>query len=332
MRQIASDIEKHEFKGVYLLYGEETYLKNFYKDKLIAALSRPGDTLNFSVFSGRSVNSEELISLADTLPFLAEKRLIVVKDSGFFKKTDERLAEYVKNVPSETVIVFVEDEVDKRGKMYKAVNASGYAAEMKTPEERELRQWVAAQLKKYGKKVRQSTVEAFIGRVGTDMQTMSSELDKVVSYVGEREIVEDSDIMEICTVHLSNTVFDLVDAIAAGRQKAAMDLYYEMIMAKEPPMRILFLIAREFNSLLETKVLASEGADKKTIASKIGRPPFVVGKYQSLASRFTAAYLRQALTDCIDMEESVKTGKITDRLSVELLIIKYSKGMTKDER
>lgn len=332
MRQIISDIEKHEFKSVYLIYGEEAYLKDQIKDRLVAALSRPDDTLNYSVFSGRSIDVKELISLADTLPFLAEKRLIVVKDSGFFKKADDTLTDYIKKVPAETVIVFVENEVDKRGKMYKAVNSAGYAAEMTTPAEAELKKWIAVQFKKEGKLVRGSTVQKLMTRVGTDMQTLKSEIDKLVSYVGSRDTIEDEDIDAICIVHMSNNVFALVNAISEGRQKAAMDLYYEMVLAKEPPMKILFLIAKEFNTLLEVKALAAQSFDNKTIAAKTGRQAWLMGKYRTLASMFTAAYLKGAIQDSIEMEEAVKSGKITDRLSVELLIIKYSKGITKNER
>ena len=87
MKTIDLNIKEKKFPGVYLLYGEEVYLKRQYRDKLLAALTLPGDTMNFSAYQGKDINPGELIDLAETLPFFAEKRVILVEDSGFFKTT-----------------------------------------------------------------------------------------------------------------------------------------------------------------------------------------------------------------------------------------------------
>ncbi|XME00965.1 DNA polymerase III subunit delta [Lachnospiraceae bacterium C1.1] len=324
MGQTADDIKNRTFKSSYLLYGEESYLKGLYKKRFKSALAADGDNMNFTVFSGSAIDTKELIDLADTMPFMVEKRLIIVEESGFFKKSNEELAEYLKNVPEETCIVFIENEVDKRGKMYKAVSKYGCAEELKTPEESQLRKWVAASFQKNGKKIRSSSVDFFIARVGNSMCTLESEMDKLVAYCGEREVIEDSDIEAICSIHLSNTVFDLVDAVSGGHRKKAMELYGEMLSAKEPAMRILFLIVREFAALLATKEVSRTTRDRKAIAAAIGKPFFTVGKYQEAAARFTPERLRSAIEKCVEMEEAVKTGKITDTLSVELIIADLS--------
>ncbi|MCR5527545.1 MAG: DNA polymerase III subunit delta [Lachnospiraceae bacterium] len=326
MRQIANDVKTGDFNRLYLLYGDEIYLKNSWKNKIIDKLRNPGDTLNYRMFSGQSIDTAELISLADTLPFMAERRLIVVEGSGLFKKSaPDELVEFIKNVPEETCLCFVEDEVDKRSKLYKTLKSAGGCIEELTElDESEIRLWAAKKFGKFNKKVRGSTVQRIIDRVGTDLQTLDSELDKLISYVGERDVVEDSDVDAICTVHLNNTVFDLVNATISGEQKKAMELYYEMIADKEPPLKILFLIAREFKALLETKELLKSTRDRKFIAGKVGRPPFVVGRYEAIVSKFSAEYLSGVINDCLEMEEGVKTGKISDRLSVELIIVKYS--------
>ena len=281
--------------------------------------------MNFAVYSGSGTDTKELMGLADTMPFLAEKRLIIVEESGFFKKSNEELSDYLKKVPEETCIVFIENEVDKRGKMYKAVSKYGCAEEMKTPEEAQLKKWVAGTLQKNGKKIRSSSVDFFIARVGNSMCTLESEMDKLISYTGEREVIEDEDIATICSVHLSNTVFDLVDAVSGGHQKKAMELYGEMLSAKEPAMRILFLIVREFAALLAVKEVSRNTRDKKEIAAVIGKPFFTVAKYQAAAARFTGEELKKAIEECVEMEELVKTGRITETLSVELIIAHLSR-------
>ena len=120
-------------------------------------------------------------------------------------------------------------------------------------------------------------------------------------------------------------IFEMIRALAEKNQKKALDLYYDLLSLKEPPMRILFLIARQFNQLLLVKSLAAKGYDKAAIASRAKIAPFVAGRCMTQARSFTTDQLKTAVQDCVQAEEDVKTGKITDTLSVELLIMKYSK-------
>ena len=102
-------------------------------------------------------------------------------------------------------------------------------------------------------------------------------------------------------------------------------MYYDLLELKEPPMRILSLIVRQFNGILQVKDLMSRGISGKEIASKIGAAPFVASKYQTQAKYFEMNTLLDALNECAKTEEAVKQGRLNDRLGVELIIIKYSK-------
>ena len=134
-------------------------------------------------------------------------------------------------------------------------------------------------------------------------------------------MVEPQDVEAVCATRISNRIFDMVTAIAEKRQKDALELYYDLLTLKEPPMRILFLIARQCNLLLQARAMKSKGASNKEIASGLGVPPFAVGKYLSQASRFKSAVLRRALSRCVEAEEAVKTGRMNDVMSVEILIV-----------
>ena len=120
-------------------------------------------------------------------------------------------------------------------------------------------------------------------------------------------------------------IFEMIRALAEKNQKKALNLYYDLLSLKEPPMRILFLIARQFHQLLLVKSLAAKGYDRATIASRAKIAPFVAGRCMAQAKSFTTERLKTAVQDCVQAEEDVKTGKIADTLSVELLILKYSK-------
>ncbi len=129
MKNIQEDIKKQQFKPVYLLYGEEAYLRQQYKQMILKALMPEEDSMNFSRYEGKGVEPREIIDLAETMPFFADRRVILLENTGFFKNKCEELAEYMKQIPEYLCIIFVETEVDKRGKMYKAVRAAGRVVE-----------------------------------------------------------------------------------------------------------------------------------------------------------------------------------------------------------
>ena len=117
----------------------------------------------------------------------------------------------------------------------------------------------------------------------------------------------------------------MVNAIADHEQKKALDLYYDLLTLKEPPMRIMYLITRQFQILLNLKDMSSRGFDQGTIASKVGIPPFAVRKNQAQAKGFTMEQLKTAIRDGVELEEAVKTGRLNDQMAVEMFIVKYSK-------
>ena len=321
MQRIQNDIKSGQFQPVYLLYGEERYLKRQYRDKLKGVLCTPDDNMNNHFYEGRNVSVGEIIDLAETLPFLAQHRVIFLDNSGLFKSGGEQMAEYLKVQNESTVLIFTEAEVDKRSKPFKAAQAQGCAVEFAAQDENTLKRWVAGILGREGKKITENTVLLLLSKTGTDMENIHMELEKLICYCMDREVVEPRDVEAVCTTRVSNHIFDMVTAIAEKRQKDALELYYDLLTLKEPPRRILFLIARQCNLLLQAKAMKSKGQSNKEIASGLGVPPFAVNKYLSQASRFKSSTLRQALTRCVEAEEAVKTGRMNDVMSVEILIV-----------
>nr|WP_318684289.1 DNA polymerase III subunit delta [uncultured Acetatifactor sp.] len=321
MQRINDDIKQGNLRQIYLLYGEERYLRRQYTERLKKALCGEGDQMNTHFYEGKDVPVGEIIDLAETLPFLSRRRVIFIKNSGLFKSGGEKMAEYL-NSPSETAyFVFTESEVDKRSKLYKLIQSRGYAAEFSVQDEKTLKRWVAGILSREDKKIAESALQLFLSKAGTDMENIQMELEKLICYCMNRDVVTDADVEAVCTNRISNHIFDMINAIADGQTRKALDLYYDLLALKEPPMRILFLIARQCNLLLQAKELKARGYDNKAIGTKIGVPPFIAGKYTSQAARFKTSVLKNAVYQCVETEEAVKTGRINDRMSVELLIV-----------
>ena len=319
MQTLNQDIKEKSFKKIYLLYGDEPFLVGSYKKKLREAITG-GDTMNFNYFEGKNPDVKEIISLADTMPFFADRRLILVDGSGFFKSAQEELAAYLPQMPDTTCLVFAESEVDKRNRLYKRVKELGYAAELNKQDTAQLMRWAAGILGRDGRKISRPVMEYFLERTGDDMENSRMEQEKRVCYTMGRDVITKEDVDAVGTVHVTSRVFDMVAAIVAGNTKKAMDLYEDLLTLKEPPMRILFLIARQFNQLLQIKELTAAGKDKGAMASALKVPPFAVGKLTAQARAFTRDQILSWVTLCVETEEAVKTGRLSDRLAVELLI------------
>ena len=323
MKSLNEDIKTGNFKQMYLLYGEESYLKRIYKEKLRNALVEKDDTMNYNYFAGKGISIQEVVSISETMPFFAERRLIIIENSGFFKSANE-LGDYMKQIPETSYFVFVEDEVDKRNKLYKTVKDKGRIVEMTRQDSRTITNWILSKLRQENKNITKSAIELFLTMVGDDMEQLEKELEKLICYCIDKDAITAEDVEAVCTVTITNKIFDMIAAIAEKRKVQALNLYYDLLSLKEPPMRILFLIVRQFNLLLQVKELKRLGRDNKDIAQKTSLPPFLIGKYSSQASKFTKEQLRTALQDCVDTEEAVKQGRLNDKIGVEMLIVKYS--------
>lgn len=324
MKNIQEDIKTGKFKQAYLLYGDEAYLKQQYKHNLQKALNPDGDNMNYSHYEGKGIDVRGLIDLCETVPFFAERRVVLLEDTGFFKNKCDELADYMKGMPDYLCLIFSESEVDKRSRMYKAVKSCGRVAEFVKQDEKTLMRWAAGILGREGKKITQRDMELLLTKTGVDMGNIRMELEKLITYTGEHDVVTEVDIEAVCTTQTQNKIFDMVRAVTEKNQKRALELYYDLLTLKEPPMRILFLLAKQFRQLLLTKKYMQAGMSQTEMSSSLSVPSFVVRNIASCAKPYTVEELEQAVEDFVDAEEAVKTGRLQDVLSVELLIVKYS--------
>ncbi len=323
-RQINEDINSGNFKRCYLIYGEEAYLRIQNRDRLKKALLGNGDSMNMQQYQGEDINPAEVIDMAETLPFFAERRVIVIEDSGFFKAGCPELSEYLKAPSETTVFLFVESAVDKRKDIYKAAVKAGMDICCETPEENMLIKWIGSYFQKAEKRISAKTVAYLMNRVGTDMSNLVNEMEKLISYCMDRSDITENDIDAVCANWLTSRIFDMTDAIVEGNQKKAMDIYYDLLALKTAPEQILALISRQFNLLLMTKDLLEQGQSKQAIAAAINLHPFVVAKYMNWAGNYSRDNLKEALEMCVESDAAVKSGKLDHIIGVEMIIVKTS--------
>ena len=321
MKQLIEDIKTGSFRHVYLLYGKEHYLRNQYRDRLVKAILPEDSGMNLTVFGGDHLSEGAVIDQGETLPFFAERRVIRLDRTGLFKAQSDLLPDYVKSVPDYLYMVFTEDEVDKRSRLYKAVSKSGRCVEFGEQDEQTLSTWVVRMLSNEQLKIRRSSLSHLLERTGSDMNRIATETDKLIHFCTGKEEVTLEDIDLIVSDLPEDRVFDMISALTRHSQREAMDLYADLIALKEPPLKILSLIASQYNRLLMISELKARGLPDGEIAKKAGMPPFAVKKSAGLARSYTAEQLKAVLELCASSDEDIKSGRISDRNAVELLLV-----------
>ncbi len=334
MKNIKNDIKTGEYKRVYLLYGEENYLKHLYADKLKKAIVAEDDNMNLTVIQGDSFDANEFRGMCDTMPFFADRRLILVNRCGKFKgaKKDtgdsekketskDSLADYIKEIPDTTTVVFVEDDIDKRNRLYKAVKDNGYVCEMNYLDEKDLILWIGTEFKALGKSISAATASYLIEWSGVEMGNLKIEIEKLGFFALDRPSVEKSDIESICTRQLNAVIFDLTDAIANGNKYKALKVYDELNARREPIQGTWRMLIRHFTQLLVTKELKARGRSRDEIAGLLSAHPYAVQKLMAQSGNFKASQIRKKLEFGVKLEQDFKTGKIDEKNIVELFIM-----------
>ena len=314
------DEERVIMENIYLLFGEEKYLIDEFVAKAKKEIEEsPFGDMNITVFDEKNIEAETIIDAFQTVPFMAEKRLVIVKNLG----ASEKIAESLGAVPPSTILIIVEEIVDKRTKFYKAVNKIGACKEFKTPKESELISWVRNLFSAENKEISIATANFFIRTVAYNMENIKLEAEKLIAYKGDLAEITVEDIELVSTKSLEAKVFDLLKAVGEKKLSVALDIYSNMLANKEQPIMLLVMLARQFKLMLRAKALVKENLDIETIASRLDSRSFIVRDCLAQAKNFKFNALVDAINELWEMDVKIKTGQINAQLGVEVFIIKY---------
>lgn len=324
MNQIEQDIKNKQFHNFYLLYGEEDYLKNKYANLLINSIVENKDSMNYSYYEDRDIDSNDVIGTAITLPFFADKRIIHIKNSNWFKSPNEDFNNYLSEICDSTIFIFVENTVDKRSKAFKTLSKEGVVLELGMPNSNDIRTWIGNKLKAENKSMEREAYQEFVIRTDSNMENMDKEFEKLICYIGDNDTITLQDVEEICTKQIQSKVFDMINGIAEKNPKKVLDMYHDLLASKEPPIKILILIQRQFRRSLQIKDLREQGYSDDRIAKELKVQNFVIGKELRMTRNFSTATMNNLLEDACNLERDIKTGNIKDQLAVELLMMRYA--------
>ena len=323
--QLNEDLRSGSIRPCYLLFGTEEYLKLSYK-KRFRQLYGGDDGMAYTAYEG-APDIDGLLDTLNTVPFTLKPelgRLVIVSDSGWFTKSPpERVLSFIedqKHYPDFSHLMFIEKETDKRSRLYKLLSKMGTAYELSAQDPVQLSQWAARYLGTAGKKIRENTMARFIGTVGQDMNKLSQEMEKLIAYTGSRDVITEQDIEVICSQNIEDRVFDMIAEMSAGHREKALRLYRDLVILQEAPMKILSLMRRNFNQLLLTKEAAMKELGSQEGAAYAGMSPWVYRRLLDQTRGYSVRELEGYIGECLKLDEMIKSGNITDRMAVELLL------------
>jgi DNA polymerase-3 subunit delta len=321
----------------YVFHGED----EFTRYETLAGFKRrlgPPDLvdLNTSILNGQRVTLAELRHTCDAVPFLAEKRLVIVEGlltrlsppkgqelseakQGFISD----LADYLPHLPPTTRLVFVEESPLPPSHPILQLatrEPTGFVKEFKSPDPHELPGWIHQRLQMYGDQIEPKAAHRLAAAVDSDLRLLDQEILKLVTYTnGERPITE-ADVEIVVPYTQDAVVFDLVDALGHRDGRTAADTLHRLLEDGEHPLRLLGMIVRQFRLLIQVKELVARGASSLDIAKTLKLHPFPAGKLHRQATHFTAAQLEKVFRHLSETDAEIKTGKIDSDLALDLLV------------
>lgn len=309
---------------VYLLYGEDEYLRNEYLKKIKKAFGEVQLGINYVQIDENNVSN--IISDIETPAFGFSSKLIIAKNTGLFKKKNalsETLAEYLKTANLESVeLVFIEIEPEKNS-LYNAINKIGEVKEFKEQKLPQLITKVKSIAKAYNVNIMENTASYFIECVGTNMSDIINELRKLIEYAGNGGTIIKEDIDALCVKKSESIIFDLTDNLGRKKIAEAIEVLHNLVYAKEPIQRILIMLYNHFKKLYIIKLAIEEN---KNVAQSLKLKPnqaFLVNKYQTQAKYFSKEELRSLLEELIKIDSSSKSGGIEINVGLETVLCKY---------
>ena len=336
---ISNDIKKGNIANVYLFYGEEAYKKRNYKDELKAAVTA-GNMMNYAQFDGQDIDWQEVYDAAMTMPFFANRRLIIVENSGKFKakKTDETdnatankkskepdiLEKLLTDLPNTTCLAFFEEGAAKNKKVYKLVASKGVACECNADTEADIVKWLQKGFASEKKTVDASTLHLMISRIGFDYDMLRTEFDKVISYTYGKDTVDSEDILAITSENVESKIFDMLSAMCEKNIDKALSKYHNLLTNKEHPLYILAMLRSQFRVMLQVAEMSEKGMSSPAIAKAMGKQIFVVNNMKRYLSYFPRTRIENILDEISEIDRKSKIGDIQDQIGVEMLIIRFS--------
>jgi DNA polymerase-3 subunit delta len=324
----------------YILHGEDEFSR---AEQIAAFKEKVGDAtvrdLNVNVLDGHKVTLSELRHVADAVPFLAEKRLVIVEglltrlsagrgkgaeggeSPGAVKELLSSLIDYLPNVPDSTRLVFVEPKLlPPSNAVLKLASSQKGKTVIAFEPPKNAAGWIEKRVEKYGGQIDRKAAAMLAALTGGDLRRLDSEVQKLVTYVNAARPIDEEDVTRTVSAAIEANVFDLVDALGRRDGPRAMQELHHLLDLGENALGLLSMITRQFRLMIQVKELQERNVPAPEMAKTLGQHPFVVDKIGQQARNFSMEVLERIYSHLLDVDVGIKTGEMSDVLALDLLV------------
>ena len=333
--ELEKELKENKLNSIYLLFGEETFLleSSLKKIKKIFGEILPG--INYIQID--DTNIEELIPDIQTPAFGYEKKLIIVKSSGIFRKEGRKQTNKIKELKQKVykyfedniqeikdgnVVVFIEDDAENN-ELYKLINKEGIVCNFEKQTQGQIIKRLKAIFSAYKVDIDEQALKYLIDSCGNGMQELINESRKLIEYAGENGKIEKNDIDLLCIKEVNAVIFTLTDSLGKKDIKTALNTLKNLIYNKEPIQKILVTLYNHFKKLYFTKLALNKNKDIAEALNLKANQMFLVNKYKTQASYFETIDLKSILNELILLDKNSKIGQIDLNIGLEAILAKY---------
>ena len=336
VENLEKELKNKQLNSMYLLYGEELFLLETSLKKIRSLFGETTKGINYILIDDTNIN--ELIQDMETPAFGYEKKLIIARNTGIFKKEGkrknselaklkEKINDYIeKNIAminESLVLVFAEEEADSKQTLYKTIDKLGMVCKFDYQKPMQIEARLKAICNGYKVQIDNQSLRYFIEVCGTNMQDLINEIRKLIEYAGENGKIEKADIDKLTIKKLESIIFDLTDNLGKKDISKALEVLHNLIYSKEPLQKILITLYNHFKKLYFTKIAMNNNKDMVTSLGLKPNQTFLVNKYKTQAKYFKTRELKEILQALRDLDYNYKNGLIDLQVGMESILCRY---------
>ena len=336
IENLENDLKNKQLNSLYFLYGEEVFLLESVLKKIKALFGECIKGINYILVDESNVN--QIISDIETPAFGYEKKLIIARNTGILKKEGKRknaeltklkekvsgyIKENIKIINESVVLVFVEEDTDKRQELFKTIEKLGTVCQFDYQKPAQIEKRIKAICNAYKVQIDANTLRYFVECCGTNMQDVINEIRKLIEFAGENGTIKKEDIDKLTTKKLESIIFDLTDSLGKKDIANALEVLRNLIYAKEPLQKILITLYNHFKKIYFTKLAVKFNKDVVTSLNLKPNQTFMVNKYKLQAKYFKENELKEVLQSLRDLDYQYKNGLIDLQVGLESILCRY---------
>jgi DNA polymerase-3 subunit delta len=283
--------------------------------------------LNTTRFEGAGLSLGALRHACDSMPFLSDKRLVIVTNLFTGAEAANRalaaeLLAYLPHLPETTRLVFLEPRPlpDEHPVIRLAEQAHGFTRVFTRPEGSALERWVKQRVEAQGGRITPRAAHLLATNIGNDLRQLDREIEKLVLYQGDETPIGEQEVSLLCPAVVEASIFDLVDALGSRNSRTAAQHLQRKLQDGADPMQLFAMIVRQFRLLIQVKELSEEGQSQAAIGKSLKIHGFIAGKLLAQSQRFNLSQLEQIYGHLLEIDVGVKTGKSDLATALQLLV------------